>query len=94
MIKKMLFATLAATLFVAPAAFAMDPVMQGHVAYVDPTSNTVILANGEELQAAPNLSVAPLQEDQDVTFAVHNGPDGQKEISAFWIDGGSEGSSD
>jgi len=90
--KKLLAATLVvASVVGATAAFAFDlgTTVEGIVGSVDTFGNTVTLTDGATFIASPQLSIEPLQPGEAVTFMYQQGPDGQKEVTAFWIDAGS-----
>jgi len=92
--KKLLAATLVvASLVGATAAFAFDSetTVEGIVRSVDTFENTVTLTDGATLTASPTLSIEPLQPGEAVTFMYQQGPDGQKAVTAFWIDAGPNG---
>jgi hypothetical protein len=99
--KKLFVATMIATLFAASTAFALDSftatdgfkATQGTVQSVDPAGKTLTLVNGMTLTVAPNISAEPLTPGQEVTVAYQDGKDGQKEMTAFWIDAGPGGDS-
>jgi len=93
--KKLCVATLMAITLNASAAFAMSPwpealrqpfqASSGTVARIEPDGKSVTLVNGRTFTVSPSLSIEPLQPGEDVTIAYHE-RDGQKEMTAFWID--------
>lgn len=92
--KKLLAVTLiVGSLVGATAAFAFDSetTVEGIVRSVDTAGNTVTLTDGVTLTASPRLSIEPLQTGEAVTFMYQQRPDGQKELTAFWIDAGPYG---
>jgi hypothetical protein len=96
MTKKVFAASLiVASLIGATAAFALAPetTVEGIIRSVDFVGNTVTLADGMTLTAAPRLSLEPLQPGEFVRLMYHQGPDGRNELAAFWIDTGVRGES-
>lgn len=93
--KKLFVATVIATVLAASTAFALDSfkVTEGTIQSVDPAGQTLTLVNGMTLTVAPNVSAESLQPGEDVTVAYQDGKDGQKELTAFWVDGVNEGGS-
>ena len=93
--KKLFVATMLATVFAASAAFALESLKatEGTIQSVDPAGQTLTLVNGMTLTVAPNVSIESLQPGEDVTVFYQDGKDGQKELTAFWIDGVTEGGS-
>ena len=92
--KKLFAATLiAASLAGATAALALPSAatVEGIVQSVDSAGNTVTLTDGMTFTAAPRLSIEPLKAGEFVTLMYRQGPDGRKELAAFWIDGGLNG---
>ena len=93
--KKLFAATVIATLFAASPAFALESpkATEGTIQSVDPAGQTLTLVNGMTLTVAPNVSIESLKPGEDVTVMYQDGKDGQKELTAFWIDGVTEGGS-
>jgi hypothetical protein len=86
MMKKLLVATvMAGVLATSTAAFAFQAV-QGQIQSVAPDGKTVTLVSGPTFTASPSLSTVPLKVGEQVTIAYH-GKGGQKQMTAFWIDG-------
>ena len=93
--KKLFAATVIATVLAASTAFAFASLKatEGMVQSVDPAGKTLTLVNGMTLTVAPNVSIESLKPGEDVTVFYQDGKDGQKELTAFWIDGVTEGGS-
>ena len=92
---KKLFAValIAASLAGARADFALaaEAMAEGIVRSVDTAGNTVTLTDGMTVTAPPRLSIDSLQPGEAVTFMYQQGPDGQNELTSFWIDAGPNG---
>ena len=88
--QKLLAATVIGAVLVASTACALDPVraIQGMVDRVDPESRTLTLVGGMTFTIPANISVGLLAPGYEVTVSYRDGKDGEKEISAFWIDAG------
>jgi Cu/Ag efflux protein CusF len=93
--KKLFAATVIATVLAASTAFALESLKatEGMVQSVDPAGKTLTLVSGTTLTVAPNVSIESLKPGEDVTVMYQDGKDGQKELTAFWIDGVTEGGS-
>jgi hypothetical protein len=66
--------------------------VQGRVERVSPDGNTVTLVGGMTLAIPSNISAESLKPGAEVTIAYRAGTDGQKEMTAFWIDVGPDDS--
>lgn len=88
--KKLLVASVLTTLLAASTAFALESfkATQGRIESVDLAGKTVTLVGGMRFTAAPNLSIVPLTPGKQATIAYQDGKDGQKEMTAFWINAG------
>ena len=88
--QKLLAATVIGAVLVASTACALDPVRatQGMVDRVDPERRTLTLVGGMTFTIPANISVGLLAPGYEVTVSYRDGTDGQKEMAAFWIDGG------
>jgi hypothetical protein len=97
--KKLFVAALMAGMLASSTAFAMGAhktglgaafeATSGTVARLDPDGKTVALVNGPTFTVSPSLSTEPLQIGDEVTIAYHD-KNGQKEMTAFWIDAESD----
>ncbi len=92
MMKKLLVATVMAGVLASSTAFAFGPIIapmkavQGKIQSVSPDGKDVALVNGPTFTASPSLSTEPLKVGYQVTIAYQD-KGGQKEMTAFWIDG-------
>jgi hypothetical protein len=92
MMKKLLIATVKASVLATSTAFAFGPMfesmkaVEGKIQSMAPDGRTVTLVNGPTFTASPSLSTEPLQVGDQVTIAYQD-KGGQKEMIAFWIDG-------
>ncbi len=79
-------AVFAAILAAATAmALASAPTVQGTVQSVDPAAQTLTLAGGTTFAVPATVSTESLQPGDEVTVAYHQGKDGQKVVTTFWI---------
>ena len=91
--KKLFAGTMLGVLLAAAPAFAFDSVRatQGTVDRVDPAGQTLTLVGGMTLTIPSNISTALLAPGEEVTVTYQDGKNGQKELTAFWIDAGPGG---
>jgi Protein of unknown function (DUF1344) len=75
----------------ATLALAAEAMAEGIVRSVDQASNTVTLTDGMTLTASTRLSIESLQPGEAATFLYQQEPNGQNEMTSFWIDAGSNG---
>jgi hypothetical protein len=74
-------------------ALASETAVQGMIQSVDPAGQSLTLVGGMTLSVPPSVSIEPLKPGEEVTVAYRDGQDGQKELTAFWIDAGPSGNS-
>jgi hypothetical protein len=88
MMKKLLVATVMATVLATSTAFAFESMkaVEGKIQSMAPDGKTVTLVSGPTFTASPSLSTAPLKVGEQVTIAYQD-KGGQKQMTAFWIDG-------
>lgn len=91
--KKVFAATVMAVVLASSASLALasNRMVQGGVSSVSPDGKNVTLVGGQTFTAAPNLSIEPIHRGDRLTLIYENGKDGQKEMTAFWIDRGATG---
>ncbi len=59
--------------------------IQGRIDSLDRGRGIVRLVDGTTVSIPPNISTRPLAEGQEVTIAYRPGPNGQKEMTAVWV---------
>ncbi len=93
--KKLLVATVIGTVFAASSAFAYSTLKttEGTIEYVGPRGKSLTLVDGTVLRIPSNISPAPLAPGEEVTVSYRDGNDGQKVMTAFWVDSGPGGDS-
>ena len=91
--KKVLAAAVIATVLAGlPAlALAAGKTDEGTIRSVDPTGQTVTLADGMTFTVSPNVSTESLQPGEDVTIVYQDDGNGDPVATAIWIDAGPGG---
>ena len=91
MMKRLLVATVMASVLATSTAFAFESMfepmksVEGKIQSVEPDGMTVTLVNGPTFTASPSLSTEPLKVGDQVTVAYQD-KGGHREMTAFWID--------
>ena len=93
--KKLVVATMIATLLAAAPAFAMNSLraIEGTVDRVSPSGHTLYLVGGMRFTVPASISIELLKPGEEVTVAYQDGKDGQMQMTAYWIDAGPGGDS-
>jgi hypothetical protein len=68
------------------------PTVQGRVERVSPDGNSVTLVGGMTLTVPSHLATGLLKAGEEVTITYRTARDGQREMTAYWIDVGPDGS--
>ncbi len=67
-------------------ALAPTQTLQGQIDMLDRTAGVLRLVDGTVITIPPNISSVPLEPGEDVTIAYRVEPNGQKQMTAVWVD--------